>query len=58
MSDDDNDGGLRWWAEVGQYEQDRQYQPNEQKEINREVREGSEKESQATAGADWPKRVG
>ena len=55
MYDDEDDGGLRWWAEVGQYEQGQQ--PLIDKELHDEIRESYEKESQATAGADRAKWI-
>lgn len=52
MYDDDDDGGLQWFQEVGQYEQDQHLQSLRNKEMNNEIRESREKESQATAGTD------
>jgi hypothetical protein len=56
MFGDDDDGGLRWWAEVGRYEQGQQLLID--RELHDEIRESHEKESQVTAGTDRAKWSG
>lgn len=48
---DDDDGGVQWFQQVGQYEFINQGAENE-------IHESRETESQATAGTDRPERFG